>query len=145
MIPSRMVVVGNLVEGGPNTAPAIFSVRGPVELFMEDNLGFGHSGQPMAQVKGRYTKLDQKPFWPEGLTALPADQVKHDVARSAGARPWDRDPIDRPIVQAALQRQGRIIDSEKDGGGYPDRPATRAPFHPADWDPGTLQPLRPPR
>jgi hypothetical protein len=112
---------------------------------MEDNLGFGYDGQPMAQVKGQYTKLDRKPFWPEGLTALPADKVKDEVARTAGARPWDRDPIDRRIVQAALQRQGKIIDSEKDVSGYPDRPATRAPFNPADWDLDTLQPLRPPR
>jgi hypothetical protein len=32
---------------------------------------------------------------------------------------------------------GRIIDSEQEVGGYPQRPETRAPFIEADWDLGT--------
>ena len=44
---------------------------------------------------------------------------------SVGARPWNRDPIDRRIVDAYMNRQGRVIDSQEEVGGYPSYEMTR--------------------
>jgi len=60
--------------------------------------------------------------------------VQDAVIRSAGARPWDRDPIDARIVANTIEGRGAIIDSEQDVGGYPAYPETRQEFRPQDWN-----------
>lgn len=140
---SRLVVVGNVMEHGPDTRAnlALFgnSHSTPLELYLEDNLAFDRQHKPVAETTGDFEKLEARPFWPEGLTPLPAGKVKEWVAREAGSRPWDRDPIDQRIVNAALSGKGRIIDSEDEVGGYPERPATQAPFQDSDWDFDAMQ------
>lgn len=65
------------------------------------------------------TVLNEKPVWPEGLTPIPAEQAADYVVENAAARPWDRDAIDRRIIQTFIERTGRIIDSQEEVGGYP--------------------------
>jgi hypothetical protein len=48
-----------------------------------------------------------------------ARQVEARVLANTGARPWDRDALDRRIVQDVRDGTGRVIDDEKDVGGYP--------------------------
>jgi hypothetical protein len=135
---SRLAVVGNVMEHGPDTRTNLALLRNntntPLELYLEDNLAFDRQQKPVAKTTGEFHKLETRPFWPEGLTPLPASKVKEFVAREAGSRPWDRDLIDQRIVQAALAGRGKIIDSETDVGGYPQRPATTAPFQESDWN-----------
>jgi hypothetical protein len=57
--------------------------------------------------------------WPEGFQAIDARKVQAKVLANAGARPWDRDAVDRRIVQDVIKGTGRVIDDEKDVGGYP--------------------------
>ncbi|MCX7009399.1 MAG: pectate lyase [Kiritimatiellaeota bacterium] len=142
-ITGRLAVVGNVMEAGPDTAaklPLFINLRrSPLELFMADNLAFTRDGQPAPLSSGEFTTLAARPFWPAGLTALPAAQVKEHVIKNAGARPWDRDDVDKRIVQAAVERKGRIIDSEQDVGGYPTAMPTKAAFHPTDWNLDTME------
>ncbi len=144
-IPSRLAVVGNVMEAGPDTAPklALFTNlrRSPLDLFMADNLAAGRDGQPAPLTSGEFTTLDARPFWPAGLTALPAAQVKEHVLKNAGARPWDRDDVDKRIVQAAVERKGKLIDSEQDVGGYPSAAPAQALFKPAEWNLETMERL----
>jgi hypothetical protein len=60
---------------------------------------------------------------PAGVArGLPGDRrpaVEARVLANAGARPWDRDAVDRRIVQEVRHGTGRVIDDEKDVGGYP--------------------------
>jgi hypothetical protein len=142
-INGQLTVVGNVLEYGPDTLPHTPLVQnggGFLELFMEDNLAIDRDGNAAPLFAGRCTWLDKRPLWPDGLTPLPAGKVKQHVASNSGARPWDRDAIDKRIVQAALDGKGKIIDSEQETGGYPTMPATRAPFKPDDWNLDTLQP-----
>jgi pectate lyase len=145
-IPSRLVVVGNVMEAGPDSSPtlALFtnSRHSPLELFMADNLALKSDGRESPLTGGEFTKLEARPFWPAGLIALPAAQVKEYVLKNAGSRPWDRDDVDKRIVQAAVERKGKIIDSEQDVGGYPVATPTTAAFNPTNWDLDTLQPRR---
>jgi hypothetical protein len=142
---SRLAVVGNCLECGPDTRAGLALLtnrNGPLELFMDDNLALDRDRKPVALTAGAFTKLDERPLWPEGLKAMPAADVKQFVSKTAGARPWDRDAIDQRIVRAALDGKGKIINSEQDAGGYPQVAATQAPFRPEDWDLGTLEPKK---
>ena len=145
-IPSRLAVVGNVMEAGPDSSPklALFSnSRGsPLELFMADNLAFKWDGQEAPLTSGEFTKLAACPFWPAGLIALPAVRVKEHILKNAGARPWDRDDADKRIIQTSVERKGKIIDSEQEVGGYPKAEPTQAAFNPADWNLETMEPRK---
>ena len=69
---------------------------------------------------------------------MPVAQVEEYVARNAGARPWDRDAIDKRIVRESRNGTGRVISSEHEVGGYPATKETRQPFNPTDWDLRTM-------
>lgn len=143
-VASRLAIVGNVLEHGPDTPPklALFlnHYDSPLELFMADNLAFDRDHQPTPLVEpASLSPQETRPPWPDGLDPMPAAKVKEFIAKNVGARPWDRDPIDERIIRAALEGRGKIIDSEQEGGGYPDRPATNAPFNPEDWNLATMQ------
>ncbi|HEX8568624.1 MAG TPA: hypothetical protein VF699_01695, partial [Caulobacteraceae bacterium] len=86
--------------------------------------------EPTVQV----LEVQQPPAWPPGLRALPAARVQEAVLRNAGARPWERDEIDRRIVADVVAGTGSIIDSEEAVGGYPKHAETRRALDPAEWD-----------
>jgi len=145
---SRLAIVGNLLEHGPDSPAAtpLFHNSGtsPLELFLSDNLAFTATGEPAPESGGNLAPpLESKPLWPEGLTPLPAAKVKISVAEQVGARPWDRDEIDSRIIEGALQGKGKIIDSETEVGGYPTTAPTRAEFRPEDWNLETMEERKP--
>jgi len=84
----------------------------------------------------------RRPLWPAGFVPMRASEVEAHMMREVGARPWDRDPIDTRIIAQALGGQGRIIDSEEQGGGYPRAVETRQAFEPARWDLATMMPVQ---
>jgi hypothetical protein len=65
---------------------------------------------------------------------MPAQDVQDAVIREAGARPWDRDPIDARIVADTIEGRGAIIDSEDEVGGYPQYKESRQAFDEKAWD-----------
>jgi len=142
-VASRLALVGNVLEYGANTPekmPLFLHHGGPLELFTEDNLALDRARNPAPLLGGTASpESSVKPPWPDHLQPMPATQVKEHVAKNAGARPWDRDPIDARIVKAALDGTGKIIDSEQEVGGYPKPTETRAPFNPDEWNLDTMQ------
>jgi pectate lyase len=148
----QVVMRGNVMRAGPSTEVLAFFMHGgsgDLELYAEDNLAVDRLGQPLPQ-RGRYTttpvqvtELASAPPLPFGVTLLPSARVQDAVIAEAGARPWDRDDIDRRILADTIEGRGRIIDSEAEVGGYPQHAETRQPFVPADWDLDTMEPLRP--
>ncbi|UCD50310.1 MAG: DUF1593 domain-containing protein [Phycisphaerales bacterium] len=141
----RLTVEGNVLQHGPSTREDVALFRhqagGPCEVFLADNLAFDGAGDPVdvldVEAKARpdeFRRVSDKPLWPEGLEALPARDVKRHVLANAGARPWDRDAVDRRIVRQAREGTGRIIDSEQQVGGYPHPTPARAPFDPQQWN-----------
>ncbi|NZA25801.1 pectate lyase [Luteimonas sp. SJ-92] len=150
--PGQMVLRGNVMRAGPDTGELAFFMlggSGDMELYAEDNLVVDRIGEPLPQT-GSYTtapaeliRLRRAPELPFGVEPLPAAQVQDAVIADAGARPWDRDQIDRRIVADVIEARGAIIDSEQEVGGYPDHAETRQAFVEADWDLETMEPLRP--
>ncbi len=145
----RMVAIGNVLRAGPSTPDSVpfmmLGGSGRLEWYASDNLAVDRIGRPLPQI-GRYTTAPvdlvaiERPPLPFGVTLLPAVEVQDAVIRDAGARPWDRDAVDARIVANVIEGRGRVIDNERDVGGYPAYPETRQPFDPAAWDLVTMTP-----
>jgi pectate lyase len=141
---SELTIVGNVFEHGPSTSStaALFENKGgPVKVLLHDNLTRTRNGQPTPQLTGE--PAESVTLAPDALARLgqilPAAEVKDAVAQSAGARPWDRDPIDQRIIDDALANRGALIDSESAVGGYPKYKPTHAPFVADQWNLDTLE------
>ncbi len=130
-----MVVVGNVARQGASTTPSVAFVesRGPCDFFLKDNAYFAADGKPLPatgnlwDVKGHPSGKDPQndprllatpPFWPPRLEARPAADTAAWVLANAGARPWERDGIDRRLVAEAKSGGGKIIHFESEVGGH---------------------------
>jgi pectate lyase len=139
----QLALIGNVMRGGPSTAPNLplfmLGGSGDIELYEADNIAIDWLGKPLEKV-GRYTTSQAKiiplpkPALPFGVKLLPAAQVQDAVIKTAGARPWDRDPTDARIVADTIEGRGEIIDTEDQVGGYPTAKESQAPFVEAEWD-----------
>ncbi len=131
-----MVVVGNVARKGPSTIAtelAFVESRGPCDVYLQDNLYSGADGKSLPatanlrDVKGQPPGGDPNdiprlveapPFWPTRLTARPAAETAAWVLANAGARPWERDGIDRRLIEEARTGAGKIIHFESEVGGH---------------------------
>ena len=149
----RLAVIGNVMRAGPDTpqqsAFFMFGGSGNLDLYLHDNIAVDRIGNPLPQL-GRYTTaavqprmLKEPPPLPFGVTPMPATAVQDAVIANVGARPWDRDDIDRRILENTIEGRGHIIDSQDEVRGYPQQAETRQAFVPADWDLDTMEPLKP--
>lgn len=145
----QMVIVGNVLQHGSSTRDDVALLQcsgaGPCRVFLQDNRAFGREGRavPLFRADADLPERDRclvesRPFWPTGLAALPGEAVVEHVLENAGARPWDRDEIDRRIVAEVRADGGRIIDSEQEVGGYPVVRPVHAAFDPQEWDLETM-------
>jgi hypothetical protein len=75
--------------------------------------------------------------WISGLTYMtdPLNQVKASVLKNVGARPAFRDAVDKRVVADTMNKTGRIIDSQRDVGGFPVLAQNKATFN-AGTNPG---------
>lgn len=151
-VAGRMVLRGNVMRGGRDTRKGLsmltFGGAGDLDLHAADNIvtrADGSAGEVIGYYQARADGYDEggtyKPqafiramprevLWPEGLKVLPAAATGAEVYKNCGARPWVRDPIDVRIIADARSGAGRLIDSETDAGGYPERPTVRRTYDP---------------
>jgi hypothetical protein len=145
----RMTLIGNVMRGGQSTKPGLplfmLGGSGDIEIYEEDNIAVDWIGNPLPKT-GRYTTSKarilpmKKPALPTGVAPIPAVNVEESVIANAGARSWDRDPVDIRIVADTVEGRGEIIDHEDEVGGYPNYKETRQPFNEKDWDLTTMTP-----
>ena len=147
-IASNNSIVGNVFLKGPSyqwTIPPIFiDQESPVgetqwqsgsKIYQAGNV----SDEPYAggSMVGRYNGaaygsfiVGSAPTWPAGLKTLPTtdNTVYNEVLSKVGARPADRDAVDRRIIDSVKTRTGQIINCvaadgsarcSKNGGGWP--------------------------
>ncbi|MBT3290348.1 MAG: right-handed parallel beta-helix repeat-containing protein [Victivallales bacterium] len=122
---SRATIVGNVFIHGADTKSGLALVARQGDAYLEDNLATDRKDKPVPMTQGKIVILKDKPVWPEGFEALPAAEVVPHVVKHVGARPQDRDPVDQRIIRQFLAREGRIIDSQTEVGGYPKATMTR--------------------
>jgi hypothetical protein len=120
----KVSIVGNVLYTGKDSRENMALVASMGDAYMEDNMAFNLNGGTVPLTYGDIVILDKKPSWPQGFKALPSKDVVDYVLSNAGARPKDRDLIDKRIVQDFLDRKGEIIDSQEEVGGYPDHKKT---------------------
>ncbi len=149
----RLAVAGSVLRHGPDTEPAtpLFGLGGdgPLELLLQDNLAWRADGTA-APMTGRFrdspgAQLLPVPAGesalPPRLPLLPAAEIEAMLPALVGARPWDRDAIDRRLLAQLAERRGRLIDDESEVGGLPPvREPTRRAFDAAGWDLRTMSP-----
>ncbi len=145
-VTGQIAIVGNVMQHGRNTPPdmPLFVLRGsgPVDMIARDNITLRRLGQDIRIIgtnneKGR--RVEPPPLWPDAIDVIGAAHIKDYVLKNAGARPWDRDAIDKRIILEAREGTGRVIDSEQEVGGYPTMKGTRSRFDPEEWDMATME------
>jgi pectate lyase len=130
---ARIAVVGNVMIAGADTKDNLALVASKGDVYMADNIAYKADGKQGPLKSGAVNLLEEKPVWPDNLKPLPADKVIEHVLTNAGARPTDRDEVDRRIIRQFKQRKGRIIDSQEQVGGYPKPILTRRKLDISRW------------
>ena len=128
-----IAVAGNVMRIGPSTRGDTFArLSAPADLWLSDNLLLDPKGAPLPLkifyrgADGKETTaeavkvslVEKAPSWPEGLVAKPAAETVAWVTETVGARPWDRDAVDKRLIDEAKNGGGKIIDGESEVGGY---------------------------
>ncbi|MFC6634389.1 pectate lyase family protein [Microbulbifer taiwanensis] len=116
---ARVSAVGNLLLYGRDSNSDLALIAHQGDAYLEDNRAFDLDGEPVPITQGVINLLKERPVWPPGLEPLPAVAVEKHLLAHAGARPKDRDLVDRRIIWDIANRRGRIIDSQEEVGGYP--------------------------
>ena len=150
--PSQMVLIGNVLQGGPSTVPGLpllmLGGSGDLLVYERDNIAVDRFGARLP-AKGRYTTARaeflsmNQPSLPHGVQPLAARDVQDAVIASAGARPWDRDLHDRRVVADVIEGRGKIIDDQDEVGGYPNYAPGYRTFDPTAWNLDTMEPKQP--
>ena len=116
---ARISVVGNVLLPGPDTQTKVFISAEHAELYLEDNQIISN-GEDLSMREGSFNEVDEPPIWSEDLEIFDSGKVYDYVLSNAGARPADRSPIDQRIINTVKNKNGNIIDSQEEVGGYPD-------------------------
>lgn len=124
----RIAAVGNVVICGIDSSKYLYMIGPRGDVYMEDNLSLLRNGKPGLMLGDDVNKLNNKPVWLDGLQPISAERVEDYVLQTAGARPSERDAIDKRIVDEVRKRQGRIINSQDDVGGYPIQEMVKRPL-----------------
>jgi len=120
--PSIASIVGNVLVTGPSTEnDYLVSISSDsktgTRVFLSDNLA--PTVVRVSEGLAFNPLVDTPPLWVEDLSPRPAAQVTDWVLGAAGARPSDRDAVDRRVAEEARTGGGRIVDSQDDVGGWP--------------------------
>lgn len=125
---TRASFVGNAYLGQVDTSDRVFEGG---NAYFEDNTVAEPALDPGTPKYDGNNELDSRPVWPDGLDAMPSDDVEAHNLANAGARPADRTAHDERIVEEIRNRAGTDeLDSpydywvadEDDAGGFPSLP-----------------------
>lgn len=126
---SSAAVIGNKYIAGPDTNQKNgieMGGQGSINaLYVKDNLGVKrtNSSQPeWTEVSGGSAAQNQASsptFGLSGVNPMSATQVENYVLQNAGARPADRDAVDRRVTAGVKNRTGRLINNPGQVGGWP--------------------------
>lgn len=144
--PMNSTIASNIVIPGPSSkcANSAVMIAGDLHeqsrIFVLDNRCVNRTyvnqspifqpQDPWAYVlnfKGPVIKSSVPPYWVSPLRIEPSAtiNVEQDFLKHVGARPSDRDQVDKRIVTDVINRTGRIIDHVTDVGGWPSLPEKR--------------------
>lgn len=125
--PLHVSIVGNVVHRGPSSKTKLKTVyvkrmdpRTTIYLSSNRLQSGTKSFLSLSNIKkSNFILLNKPTIWINPLTVLEEMNVKDWVLANSGARPWDRDRVDKRVVKDVMTGGGRIIDSQNDVGGFP--------------------------
>lgn len=145
--PTKATVINNVIEAGPDTKATLSAIIVPLghdPAIDDEVLVAGNQALvgPQAKALGFSATLDRSPPAPVWTRdpILPTDDVVEDVLAHAGARPANRDPIDKRVVGQVLDKSARIVSVPPEWGTRPGRSVRRkadVPRNPFEVAPGT--------
>jgi hypothetical protein len=138
-------IIGNVFMRAPTSGSAKpvhirntgnWPVPSTSKVYVTDNNAVEATDDPWSVVEAssgtvpKTMKSELPPTWPAGLTRLPTSDgvTLNQVLKRVGARPADRDPVDKRIIQQVKSRTGQIINCvapngttrcSKNAGGWP--------------------------
>jgi len=135
--PLEASIVGNVIIDGPSTPSwcppieVLYNTARGTQIYQDDNQALGHAGSSWA-ITRVYASFDvraeQPPLWNTPLTVRRSDEAMRWVLTNAGARPWDRDAVDKRVISDVLNGTGRLVDSQEEVGGWPRTSPTSRPL-----------------
>jgi beta-xylosidase/pectate lyase len=133
--------VNNYVRPGPSSDRArgiiVFTDTAEAGYFVQGNVVEGHDDWTADNAKlfdrverdgKRLVTVAPAPFEAPAVKTTSAQQALADVLAGVGAVLPRRDAVDARIVQSVERRQGAIIDSQAQVGGWPEYRAGQAPI-----------------
>jgi len=126
--PPKVAIIGNCMKHGNDTPKSLSMIgtNSEGEAYIEDNITYKKTREIATLITGNIKILKKKPLWHKGLTALPSIEAVDYVLKNAGARPKDRDMVDKRIINDFIENKGKLINSQEEVGGYPkDKPVKR--------------------
>lgn len=133
--------VGNYLKPGVNSskkAPIVLTKTADVAYFVEGNVVEGRPQfkgeamfEPQEEGGRRLFRLVDSAFEAPAISATAAEAALKEVLEYVGAVLPKRDAVDARLVEHVRTGSGRMIDSQKDVGGWPEY---RSPAAPADAD-----------
>ena len=115
-------IIGNIAKAGPTSGALQLSLGGTAlpgsRAYTSDN---AFPGGIVYETETGFTPIGSPPFpLPNPLTILPSSDVPAYIVAHGGARPADRDAVDRRIIDDVVNSTGTTaILTEEDVGGFP--------------------------
>jgi hypothetical protein len=121
--------VGNVALQGPESVGKIYlngHVNSKSNAYIKDNIIKDRDGKDLQVHNPNLISVLETPeVWPSGFKQIPAHESLYEVLRTVGSRPGDRDTHNSRIVRSVANGTGKLIDSQKEVGGYPNYPETK--------------------
>lgn len=124
----QVSVIGNVAIRGPSTSKKPLGMfhehglNGGAQIYLQDNLtvdmkAFDDTTRPPGwdgpDAPSPFVKTPPIAV-PEGVKVLPSSDVEASVLANVGARPADRDEVDKRIIEEVKTRTGKIKDHPTD-------------------------------
>jgi pectate lyase len=131
--------VGNYIRPGPSSRtkfPIHIGAESDIQFYLRDNVMEGNDALTAdnakfvdaLEINGKVqARIVDKPFDAPPVAAVSALFAYRQVLAAVGACKPARDSADARIINNVLEGKGKIINSQKDVGGWPDLKSTPAP------------------
>jgi pectate lyase len=144
--------VGNYIRSGPSSKakfPIHIGAESDIQFYLSGNVMVGNEALTADNAKfvdapeingKRQVQIVAKPFDAPPFAPLSAQDAYKAVLAAVGACKPVRDPVDARIVNEVREGIGKIINSQKDVGGWPELKSAPAPADsdhdgmPDDWE-----------
>jgi hypothetical protein len=122
----RASAVGNtFIRGAKSTSSKIIRVKADLyagsKIYLEDNEDIGRTDDPWSVVTGEKVnfRTNTREIWDKNFTPVSSKSLEKHLLPLVGARPLDRDMADKRVIDQVINRNGIMINSQSEVGGYP--------------------------